>query len=150
METILDSQEIQENQKQYAGFWIRVGASFIDGIILGVLGVLINLIFSGGWNPVPFTSGYYISVFLRFGIGLVYMVGMESSAKQATLGKMAVGIKVGNLNGERLSVMNALGRYLAKMISALTIFIGFMMVGWDPKKQGLHDKMANTIVFYQN
>ena len=72
---------------------------------------------------------------------------MESSAKQATLGKLAVGIKVGKENGEKLSFGNALGRYLSKILSAITLCIGFMMVGWDKKNQALHDKIAKTYVF---
>ena len=82
------------------------------------------------------------------GLGIVYVVGMESSSRQATLGKMAVGIKVGNAEGEQLSFANALGRYFAKIVSAIILYIGFMMVGWDKKKQGLHDKIASTYVFY--
>ena len=61
---------------------------------------------------------------------------------------MAVGIKVGDQNGEQISFGNALGRYFSKILSALILLIGFMMVGWDEKKQGLHDKIAGTFVFY--
>src|SRR5690606_18795019 len=80
--------------------------------------------------------------------GIVYFAGMESSSRQATLGKMVVGIKVGNAQGQQLSFGNALGRYFSKIISALVLYIGFMMVGWDKNKQGLHDKIAGTYVFY--
>ena len=73
---------------------------------------------------------------------------MESSSRQATLGKMGVGIKVGNANGQRITFVNALGRYLGKILSTLTLLIGFMMAGWDSKKQALHDKLASTYVFY--
>jgi uncharacterized RDD family membrane protein YckC len=81
-------------------------------------------------------------------IGVAYVAYMESSENQATFGKMAVGLKVGDANGEQLTLMNAIGRYFAKFLSAIILFIGFMMVGWDEKNQGLHDKLAGTYVYY--
>ncbi len=85
---------------------------------------------------------------ISIAIGLAYFAGFESSEKQATLGKQAVGIKVGNANGEQITFANALGRYFGKIISGLLLGIGFMMVGWDDRKQGIHDKLADTYVFY--
>lgn len=85
---------------------------------------------------------------ISFIIGFVYFAVMESSERQATLGKLIVGIKVGDSNGGQLSFGNAIGRYFAKILSGLLVCIGFMIAGWDPKKQGLHDKLANTYVFY--
>ena len=76
----------------------------------------------------------------------IYYAGMESSANQGTLGKMAVGIKVTDLNGERISFARATGRYFSKIISALIIAIGFIMVAFTSKKQGLHDMIAETLV----
>ena len=61
---------------------------------------------------------------------------------------MGVGIKVGNSRGEKISFVNALGGYFAKILSAITLMIGFMMAGWDSKKQALHDKLAGTYVFH--
>jgi uncharacterized RDD family membrane protein YckC len=74
---------------------------------------------------------------------------MESSASQGTLGKMAVGIRVGDHEGEQITWPNALGRFFAKFLSSMIFYIGFMMAGWDNKKQGLHDKLADTYVFYK-
>jgi uncharacterized RDD family membrane protein YckC len=73
---------------------------------------------------------------------------MESSSRQATLGKMAVGIKVGNEQGQRISPANALGRVASKILSGLILYIGYIMVGFDARKQGLHDKIASTVVYY--
>lgn len=73
---------------------------------------------------------------------------MESSVGQGTIGKMIVGIKVGDADGNQISFGNALGRYFAKILSFLILCIGFMMAGWDEKKQALHDKLADTYVFY--
>jgi len=65
---------------------------------------------------------------------------------QATLGKKLVGIQVTDLYGQRIGFGRALNRLLGKMLSALTLYIGFMMAGWTEKKQALHDIMAGTLV----
>jgi uncharacterized RDD family membrane protein YckC len=71
---------------------------------------------------------------------------MESSARQATLGKMAVGIKVTDEAGARISFGRAVGRYFGKFVSTIILLIGFLMVAFTEKKQGLHDKLAGTLV----
>lgn len=145
MDEILDLPQQQEfQQRHYAGFWIRVGAYLIDTIILGVANYAIGIVSTIGYNLMDSDwRGNLVSLAL----GLMYFSVMESSEKQATLGKMALNLKVGDANGQRISLSNALGRYLAKIISAVILCIGFMMVGWDDKKQGLHDKIANTFVY---
>lgn len=76
----------------------------------------------------------------------LYYAGMESSAQQATLGKLAVGMKVTDLTGRRISFLRATGRYFAKLISALTLCIGYAMVAFTARRQALHDKIAETLV----
>jgi uncharacterized RDD family membrane protein YckC len=71
---------------------------------------------------------------------------MESSERQATFGKIALGIKVTDLNGDRISFAKASGRHFAKIISAIILLIGYIMAAFDSKKQALHDKMAGTLV----
>jgi len=71
---------------------------------------------------------------------------MESSDKQATMGKMALGIIVTDLEGNRVSFGRATGRYFAKILSALILLIGYMMTGFTQKKQALHDMIAGTLV----
>jgi uncharacterized RDD family membrane protein YckC len=71
---------------------------------------------------------------------------LESSSMQATLGKMALGLKVTDLNGKQISFGKATGRYFAKIISAIILLIGFIMVAFTEKKQGLHDMIAGTLV----
>ena len=71
---------------------------------------------------------------------------MESSSNQATVGKMALGIQVTDLEGNRISFGKALGRNLAKIISALIFYIGFIMAAFTAKKQALHDMIAGTLV----
>ena len=141
MDQILDAPVMAEKRMKYAGFWIRFGAYVVDAIILGVINVLLDLLVA------DVESQTIMSIISLF-IGVAYFAVMESSERQATFGKMAVGIKVGDRNGEQISLLNAVGRYFAKIISALTLLIGFMMAGWDEKNQALHDKIADTYVFY--
>jgi uncharacterized RDD family membrane protein YckC len=132
----------------YAGFWLRVVAAIIDGVIVEIVVLAVSFGIGygmGSWGAGGDTAGV-VGVLLGLVIGIVYWCGMESSARQATLGKMAVGIKVTDLNGNRISFGRALGRYFAKIISAIILLIGFLMVAWTEKKQGLHDKIAGTLV----
>ena len=145
MDQILDAPVNTNNNFQYAGFWIRTAAYLIDAILVSIVNVSLSYALFGSYNMVdrnvPLTL---ISTVL----GIIYFCGMESSARQATLGKMVVGIKVGDLNGDRISFGNAFGRYFAEILSALILGFGFFMAGWDPKKQALHDRLAGTYVFY--
>ena len=79
-------------------------------------------------------------------IGLAYFVGFEASEKQATPGKMALGLIVTDMTGGRISIPRALGRYFAKILSGLILFIGYIMVAFTDRKQGLHDLLASTLV----
>jgi len=76
----------------------------------------------------------------------LYFAVCESSPWQATLGKLALGIRVTDLEGRRISFWRALGRYLAKFLSTIILCIGFMMAGWTRRKQALHDMLCSTLV----
>jgi len=76
----------------------------------------------------------------------LYEAFMLSSPYQATLGKMIFGMKVTDLNGNRISFARATGRHFAKWLSTLILWIGFIMVGFTDRKQGLHDMLAGTLV----
>ena len=147
-EQILDAPADVGKKLQYAGFWIRVGAYFIDAIILWLANFAVSMVFLGGASA-AMGMGANIPLLIVMSLaGIAYFVIMESSSRQGTVGKMAVGIKIGKANGQRISAVNALGRYFAKILSAAILLIGFIMVGFDSKKQGLHDKLAGTYVFY--
>jgi uncharacterized RDD family membrane protein YckC len=79
-------------------------------------------------------------------VGWLYYALMESSAKQATVGKMALGIIVTDLEGRGIGFGRATGRYFAKILSALILGIGFLMAAFTERKQGLHDMVASTLV----
>lgn len=125
---------------EYAGFWTRFVAALIDGIFLGVINFTIAAII--GANTQEFGAFQGITIILQW----LYFALMESSANQATLGKMALGIKVVDLDGERISFGKATGRYFGKIVSAIILLIGYIMAAFTEKKQALHDMMAGTLV----
>lgn len=88
-----------------------------------------------------------ITASLIFGvITWLYFAIMESSVARATLGKLALGIKVTDIRGNKISFMKATGRYFGKIISGLILCIGYLMAGFTEKKQALHDIMSGCIV----
>ncbi len=141
----------------YAGFWLRFVAFLIDEILVSIVVVGadaavgyilgINLDLRAGISR---RALFGHALPLKFAIGTIthwlYWAGLESSVYQATLGKMALGLKVTDLNGDPISFARATGRYFAKFISAIILWIGFMMAGWTARKQALHDIMASTLV----
>lgn len=78
--------------------------------------------------------------------GWLYFALMESSGQQGTIGKMALGIKVTDMNGNRIGFGRATGRYFGKIISSLTLTIGYIMAGFTQQKQALHDIIAGCLV----
>jgi len=79
----------------------------------------------------------------------LYYAGFESTRGQATPGKVLMSLQVTDLEGNRISFGRATLRFFAKFISVLIIFIGFIMIGLTKKRQGLHDKIAGTLVLLQ-
>ena len=79
-------------------------------------------------------------------IAILYYPVQESSAAQATLGKRALGLKVTTLDGQRIGVGRALGRFFAKILSSLILMVGYIMAAFTEKKQALHDMIAGTLV----
>ena len=130
----------------YGGFWLRLVAYIIDAIVLSIaLGVLATIL---GIPLMPADMDQYDPTLnaVSFVAGWLYFALLESSARGATLGKMALGLRVVTSAGERLSFLNATGRYFAKILSAIILFIGFIMIAFTDKKRGLHDMIAGTLV----
>ena len=139
------TQQVNEPVLQYAGFWRRFVAMLIDSFILTLieLGLVVLLVFSA--KEISNQLGNWIDA-LWFILFLVYFAVMESSSKQATLGKMVLGLQVTDLEGNRTTFLRATGRNMAKILSCLTLMIGFLMAAFTEKKQGLHDMVANCLV----
>lgn len=138
---------------EYAGFWRRVLATLIDGLILGAIGIGLTIFGVFSLIPAPllggattFMSGIAGANTLSTLLSWLYYSLQECSPHQATLGKRAVGIRVVDLEGQRISFARATGRYFGKILSALFFGIGFLMVAFTGKKQGLHDMLAGTLV----
>lgn len=153
MDEIIDIQPPRERiPLKYAGFWIRLAACLIDAVV--IIMVMVIFSFLGGAittmnNQREESLALWVILFyavLIFG-HLFYFTFMESSTLQGTLGKITVGIKVGDARGNKLSFATALGRTASKWLSQLVFGIGFIMVAWDSEKQGLHEKIADTYVF---
>ena len=134
---------------QFGGFWIRVGAEFIDTLVLLIPQMLISFLIRAE-TPAADEMDQAILEGMDFIIGIIvwwaYTAALHSSTWQATVGKKAVGLKVVDENGNRISFGRATGRYFAGLLSALILAIGYLMVGWTKKKQGLHDIIAGTYV----
>lgn len=143
----------QEN----AGFWIRLIARIIDstlisavfGTIVFVVAIVIGIIAA----MLPEGAATLLSLVFLIGVTIVglitdwlYFACFECSSLQATPGKLILGLKVTTLTGERIGFGRATGRFFGKIISALPLYIGFMMAGWTEKKQALHDMMCETLV----
>lgn len=152
--------------RELAGFWRRYGANLLDMVILYILWFLILLVFvvidllgvaltSSGNSSDIFGSIVGLTV-ICFGyavcaiVALLYFAWFESSRFQGTPGKMAVGMIVIDLDGHRISFGKAMIRTLSKIISALALYIGFIMIGFTEKRQGLHDMIAGTMVVMKN
>ena len=118
----------EKYDREYAGFWHRFAATLIDGLVLLVPTLLVI------WIP-----------FMGIVFSWLYFALFHSSKHQATLGMMALSIKIYNENEERISFGRATGRYFSTPLSALILCIGYFMIGWTLRKQGLHDKIARTI-----
>ena len=131
---------------EYAGFWRRVGAALVDGLIIGAVTAPFYVAMGGdpsdGGTSSMTSPAYPIATVAQW----LYYALMESSAKQATLGKMALGIRVTDLNGNRIGFGRATGRYFGTILSALILGIGFLMAAFTARKQALHDILASTLV----
>jgi uncharacterized RDD family membrane protein YckC len=142
----------------YAGFWIRVGAVLIDGLILGAIAALLVFVVFLALMPRIASSAGAPDTAMMFAtamVGIVYLFILAGAAcyeaffvarSGATIGKKAVGLKVVMPDGGPVSLGRAFGRYFAKMLSGIPLYFGFIMVGFDSEKRGLHDYICNTRV----
>jgi uncharacterized RDD family membrane protein YckC len=146
-----------KSNNNYAGFWIRLLAYVIDVFIVNVIFAFLFVIlillmyvvtlFFSLTNETFATFVVMPILFLFiFATPWLYFALMESSPKQATLGKMAVGIKVTDMNGKRIGFGRATGRHFAKILSGIILGIGYLMIAFTEKKQGLHDIMSGCLV----
>lgn len=140
---------MNEQELEYAGFWVRVGANLIDGILILLITVPLLMSIYGTEHFVreepSLIAGpaeFLISWVLPAVVCIVFWI-----FKQATPGKMAVSAKIVDAQtGKTPSAGQYIGRYFAYFVSMLPLFLGFLWVAFDRKKQGWHDKLAGTVV----
>ena len=149
-------------RRGYAGFWRRFWGHVIDRFILGVVFLPVGLVVlvpmlateSLGWTdtdlPAEAITALLGAVFTVAFLALLgtwlYYALLQSSSRQATLGQMALGLRVTDLEGRRISFGRASGRQLATMLTGLTFGIGYVIVLFTTRKQTLHDLVAGTLV----
>ena len=87
---------------------------------------------------------------IGLGLGLlfdwVYFATFESSRLRGSPGKRMLGMQVQDLDGRRISFARASARYSAKVLSAILLMAGFVMIATTRRNQGLHDLVAGTLV----
>jgi len=161
--TLPDSQRTQAPAAQPAGFWIRFVGWIIDYVVLFPTILLVTYPFmadfwaaylqvlqnpSGSVPPGMMNLGpmYFLGQLVGLVVTWLYLALMESSKFQGTLGKMAIGLKVIDRNGNRISFARATGRTFSKLFLSGICLIGFIMAAFTQWKQGLHDMIAGTYV----
>jgi uncharacterized RDD family membrane protein YckC len=142
---------------RYAGFWIRFAAAIIDGLVVGGANFAIGMIIGLTAGVSTAARGHHDSAIIivqlltnlvGIAIALTYETWLVG-AYGATLGKMACGLKVVRPGGQKLTYARAFGRYWAKMLSALILYIGYIIAGFDSEKRALHDSICDTRVIWK-
>jgi len=143
---------INASALEFAGFWRRLAAFIIDGIIVAIIvGAITSILFPFTWLPfageshwIPFYRGSVQNI-ISNAANLIYAVAFWSWRGQ-TPGKMLLNIKVIRTDGSGISVGYAVLRYLGYIISGVALGLGFIWIAFDSRKQGWHDKIADTYV----
>jgi uncharacterized RDD family membrane protein YckC len=135
---------IAEVDLQYAGPGWRFLAFLIDAIVLAICGSILGIVVGNGLNPL--FMDYRGQGLLGFVLQWLYFAGLESSSMRGTLGKRACGLIVVDMEGRRLTFLRATARYFSKILSALVLLVGYLMIAFTERRQGLHDLIASTVV----
>ena len=145
----------------YAGFWKRVAAYVIDGVIVGIVGFIVQMLVAGVvfgglaamqtdpgamFGTVSGVIGMLVMYLAPMAIAAAYFGLMQASANQASLGKLAVGIKVTDDAGGAISFWRGFGRYFALILSSIPLGIGLFMAAFTDRKRALHDMICSTLV----
>src|SRR5438105_2249904 len=127
--------------QSYGGFWVRVLAYLVDTVVFSTILVAVaaGAAFLGDLAPMVIIAVIVLGPLLYWGL-------MHASARQATLGKSLLGLKVTDADGERLSLVRSLVREVAKYVSAIPMGLGFLLAAFTGRKQALHDMLVSTTV----
>ena len=128
----------------YAGFWRRLLAWLIDGLVISAVGgILFTLVIELAPDNL---DAFYNVPWVTAAIGWAYFVLCETSPARGTLGKVALNLYVGDLHGDPITYPRAVFRYFFKSFSSLLLGLGWLMAAFTPRKQALHDLLAGTLV----
>lgn len=153
LQKLQEGAAINTGELNYAGFWIRFAAKFLDGLILGVpflivfyaIGALSAQRSETPAVPILPLFVQFAFIFIQMGYEIFFL-----GKYGATLGKMACKLKVVTSDGNKIGYGRATGRFFAEMLSGMICYIGYLMVGFDnPQKRALHDHICNTRVVYK-
>ena len=143
---------------RYGGFWIRFLAYLLDGVILNVLFVPIFIIFllptflkainqvNAEEPPTELFGAILLMIPVLYTVLWLYDALTTSSSWQGTVGKKVLRLKVTDEAGNRISFARATGRFFGKLLSGMIMNVGFFMIAFTDRKQGLHDMIAGTLV----
>jgi len=134
----------------YASFGARVAAAVIDFVILQSASMLVHAVFAGmllrNLSTTTILAATIGPLVISGSLAFVYSVWMESSTWQATPGKMMLGIKVVDLDGQRIGLGQSSWRNLAKGLSMLSLGFGYLMPLWTARRQAMHDCTTKCLV----
>jgi uncharacterized RDD family membrane protein YckC len=145
-------QPVARTNVAFAGFWRRLLAFGIDYVFLcGVELALAAAVYVVAPTSLSAIQGGSLQAIEEVGpvmsaITWAYFGIFESSPARATLGKMALGLYVGDIHGDPITFRRAVWRNWLKALSWLTLGTGYVLAGFTPRKQGLHDLLAGTLV----
>ena len=152
MQKLSEGAQINTGEMKYGSFGIRFGAKFIDGIIIRVVATALTFLFIFLVRPkssATMITSQVLAGSVAFLITMAYTVLMNGKYG-ATLGKMACKIKIVTAEGAPITYKRAFGRFFAEILSGCpTLFIGYLMVGFDEQRRSLHDRICNTRVIYK-
>jgi uncharacterized RDD family membrane protein YckC len=135
-------------EMDYAGFWIRVVSTIIDGFVMLPVYILIIYLFSGSLFMPGNGSGLLMAKFLQYAVSFLYTT-LLIWKYGGTLGLKTMGLKVVNADGSDISYLKSVGRYFAFILSGSILLIGFIIVAFDREKRALHDMICGTRVIYK-
>ena len=130
---------------EYVGFWPRLMANTVDGILLAIFSAIAMYVLLGFHSPFDGDSEIVLELLFIVIEGLITVAFWMYFS--ATPGKMLLSAKVVSAKtGKPLTFLHACARYICYIVSALPLGLGFLWIGVDQRKQGFHDKIAGTVV----
>lgn len=137
---------------EYGGFWLRFLAKLVDMIILSVAGFVMGLVVGVatasqmgkeiGWAYLIMQMALALFGMVISAVYTIWFVGRFG----ATPGKMACGLKIVRPDGRPLTYGRACGRFFAEWLSGMTLYVGYIIAGFDREKRALHDHICDTRV----